>query len=90
MMEQADTALQKAISRNTGEKIASFFEQEEAVEQPPAYTDEDIRTAFQHILDGAYYQVPDYLLQVVAERLMPFLDYVAKRSDTGRTGTDNA
>ena len=90
MMEQADAALQKALSRNTGEKIASFFEQEEVVEQKPCYTDEDIRMAFQHILDGAYYQVPDFLLQAVAERLTPFLDYVAKRSDTGRTGTDNA
>jgi hypothetical protein len=46
--------------------------------------------AFQHILDGAYYQVADSLLQVVAERLTPFLDYVAKRSDTARTGTDNS
>ncbi len=90
MMEQSDTALQKALNRSSGEKIASFHDQEEAVKQKPAFTDEDIRTAFQHILDGAYYQVPDPMLEAVAERLTPFLDYVANRSDTERTGTDNS
>jgi hypothetical protein len=56
----------------------------------PAFTDDDIRNAFQHVIDGAYYQVPDLILNALADRLKPFLDYVASRSDTGRTGTDNS
>ena len=90
MMEQADTALKKALQRRSGEKIASFLDQEDVVEQKPSFTDEDVRAAFQHILDGAYYQVPDFLLKTMADRLTPFLDYVANRSDTGRTGTDSS
>ena len=90
MMEQADTALQKALKLSNGERIASYFEQEEAAKQEPVFTDDDLRTAFQHILDGAYYQIPDPVLQTLAERLTPFLDYVTNRSDTGRTGTDNS
>lgn len=90
MMEQAESALQKAIECNSGETIYSFFEQQEAVEHRPAITDEDMRVAFQHILDGSYFQVPDNMLQTVAEKLNPFLDYVANRSDTGCTGTDNS
>jgi diguanylate cyclase (GGDEF)-like protein len=90
MMEQADSALQKAIGCSSGEKISSFFEQEGVVEQKPAFTDEDMRMAFQHILDGSYFQVPDNMLQTVAEKLDPFLDYVAKRTNTGRTGTDSS
>lgn len=89
MMEQAESALQKAIECNSGERVSSFFEQQEAVEHRPAITDADMRVAFQHILDGSYFQVPDNMLQTVAEKLNPFLDYVASRSDTGRTGTDN-
>ena len=90
MMEQAESALQKALASDSGEKISSFFEHEEVSEQKPAFTDEDMRMAFQHILEGAYFQVPDSMLQTVAEKLNPFLDYVEKRSNTGRTGTDNS
>ena len=88
MMEQADAAVQKALKRSSGEKIASFHDEEE-VKQKPTYTDEDLRAAFQHIIDGVYYQIPETMLRAVADRLMPFLDYVADQSDTGRTGTDN-
>ena len=90
LMEQSDTALQKALQRTTGEKIASFYEQEEVEEAAPEVTEEDIKAAFQHILNGDYYQVPDYMLQQVADRLAPFLDYVANQTDTGLTGTHNA
>jgi diguanylate cyclase (GGDEF)-like protein len=90
IMEQADTALQKAMKRTSGEKIASFHDKEQVVAAEPTFTDDDIRNAFQHVIDGAYYQVPDPILNALADRLKPFLDYVASRSDTGRTGTDNS
>ena len=72
------------------ELLASFFDAEEAAAQEPVVTEEDIRKSFEHVLQGAYFQVPDHMLQVLAEKLTPFLDYVARRSDTGRTGTDNS
>ena len=88
MMGQAESALQKVLNCISGEKISSYFMHEEVVEQGGAFTDEVMRTAFQSILDGAYCQVPDHLLQAAADKLHPFLDYVANRSDTGCTGTD--
>ena len=90
IMEQADDALQKALASSRGEKVCSFFEKEAVAETSKPVTDEDIRNAFEHVLNGAYFQVPDYLLQAVADRMTPFLDYVANRTDTGRTGTDNS
>jgi diguanylate cyclase (GGDEF)-like protein len=89
MMEQADTALQQALNSTTGNKIVCYFEQAQA-ERKPFVNDKDMVKAFQHILDGAYAEVPDNMLQAVADKLTPFLDYVANRSDTGMTGTDNS
>jgi len=88
MMEQAESALQKALACSSGENTCSFFERQGADELEPAFTDEDMRLAFQYILDGTYFQVPDNMLQAVTEKLVHFLDYVADRSDTERTGTD--
>jgi diguanylate cyclase (GGDEF)-like protein len=90
LMEQSDAALQKALQCSTGEKVASFYESEVVEEPAPEITEEDIKLAFQHILNGEYYQVPDYMLHQVAERLTPFLDYVANQTDTGLTGTNNS
>lgn len=88
MMQQADTALQKALKSTTGDKIVSFIEQEK-VEHKPVITDEELHIAIQHILDGVYSQIPDYMSRAVADKLTPFLDYVANQPDTGMTGTEN-
>ena len=95
IMEQADTAVMRALD-SSGEKVAAFVEKgeaevmQEAVEaQPSTITDADVEAAFQHILKGNYSQVPDYMLQTVAERIAPFLDYVANQPDTGLTGTEH-
>jgi two-component system cell cycle response regulator len=90
IMDQADSALKKALLIKDRERIACFFDAEEEIEQVQPVTEDDIRTAFDHVLKGAYFQVPDHLLQVLAEKLTPFLDYVATRSDTGRTGTNDS
>lgn len=90
IMEQAESALQKALLIKDRERIASFFDTDEEAEQVAAVTEDDIRKAVEHILNGAYFQVPDHLLHMLAEKMTPFLDYVASRSDTGRTGTDNS
>ena len=90
IMERAESELQKAMVSDDGENISGFFEHEEQVEQKPVITDEDIRKAFGSVLDGTYVQVPEHVLKALAEKLTPFLDYVASRSDTARTGTDDS
>ena len=90
MMEQADAALQQALKSTTGNKIICFFEQAAQSERRSDVTDKDMAKAFQHILNGAYSQLSDNMLQAVTDKLAPFLDYVANRSDTGMTGTDNS
>lgn len=90
IMQQADEALQKSLACETAEKVHGFHRNTATAEAGVSYTQDDVRTACQHVLNGAYNRVPDHLLTVVAEKLVPFLDYVASRSDTGRTGTDNS
>jgi diguanylate cyclase (GGDEF)-like protein len=89
LMQQADSALQEAVSSITGNKTVSFQEPQQ-LKRKPDITDENIRTALQHILDGAYSKVPDYMLQTVADKLTPFLDYVANQSDTEITSTNRS
>ena len=88
MMAQADSALQRALKDSAADKIACFgtqYRRDHKQEIP----DDDIRRAVNQILNGAYTEVPDHMLQTVADKLSPFLDYVANRSDTGLTGTDD-
>ena len=89
IMGQVESALQKALLLDGPEKISCFIKHD-VVERKPVITDEDMRKAFEHVLNGAYVQVPDHMLEPVAEKLTPFLDYVADRSDTGRTGTEDS
>lgn len=88
--EQDESALQAALACSNRQKIAGFFEQEDVAEQKSVYTGEDMRMAFQPVLDGSNFRVPDHVLQAVEEKLNPFLDYVANRLDTGRTDTDGS
>ena len=90
IMQQADEALQKALACEAGDKVCGFHQHTAAAESGVSHTQDDVRIACQHVLDGAYNKVPDHLLTVVAEKLAPFLDYVASRPDTGRTGTDGS
>ena len=89
IMEQADTALHNAMQSDVEDRIACFYDSGDEAGREPPITEDDIRKAFGQILNGAYSEVPDHLLQTVADKLTPFLDYVASRSDTGRTGTDD-
>jgi len=89
LLQQAESALQQAVACTDDDKVASFVEHD-VNQQQSACTEDDIRRAMQHVIDGAYDQVPDHMLHAVAERLTPFLDYVAGQTDTGRTGTDHS
>ena len=88
LITQADAALQMAMADNNGNKVIAFLEKER--NQAAAISNEDMAKAVQHILQGAYKRVPDNMLQAVADKLIPFLDYVANRSDTEMTGTDDS
>ena len=98
LMQQADAALQTALESVTGDKVIGFVDErpgqaaatsgEDISEEE--ISDEEISKAMQYVLNGAYAQVPDHMLQTLADKLAPFLDYVANRSDTALTGTDNA
>lgn len=89
IVEKADAALQKALQTDAEERIVCFACADNETGKQPSITEDDIRKAFGQILNGEYAQVPDHMLQTVADKLTPFLDYVASRPDTARTGTDN-
>lgn len=80
VLEQADDALQRAIISSTEAVIC--FEDEVEVEAPEIIiTEQDIKQAFTHILDGNFYQIPENHLATVAERLAPFLQYIENQSE---------
>ncbi|HHJ36320.1 MAG TPA: response regulator [Gammaproteobacteria bacterium] len=77
MLEQADTALQRAIS--SADEPVVYFDGEPEVEPEvflPVVTEQDIEQAFANIIDGNYYRIPEQHLVTVVERLAPFMEYV--------------
>ena len=75
MLEQADDALQRAMKSST-EQIVCFDDEIEILEPEVVITEQDIERAFQHILAGNFYQVPEAHLATVLDRLSPFMQYV--------------
>lgn len=74
LLDQADDALQRAIASTT-EKVVSFDDEMDVEEPPLVITEQDIESAFSHILAGNYYQVPEQHLAAVRERISPFMQY---------------
>ena len=74
LLDQADDALQRAIASST-EQVVCYDDALEIEEPPIVITEQDIETAFSHILEGNYYQVPEQHLAAVRERLSPFIQY---------------
>jgi len=75
LLEQADDALLRAMSSST-EQVVCFDDEVEIIEQQVVVTEQDVQQAFEHILDGNFYQIPGQHLDTVMERLSPFLQYV--------------
>ena len=80
MTEQADDALQRAISSPT-EHVICFDDEIEVDEIEVAITEQDIEQAFTHILEGNFYQIPESHLATVVERFSPFLQYVENQAE---------
>jgi diguanylate cyclase (GGDEF)-like protein len=81
LLDQADDALQRAITSST-EQVVCFDDVLDIEEPPPVITEEDIEQAFSHILAGNYYQIPESHLAIVRERLSPFMQYVDNQLTT--------
>lgn len=91
LMEQSDIALKRALGK-VGEKVASYVEEEkveEIIEIHPAATDEDLQNAFKFILEGDYYKIEREHLDLLMERLTPFMVYLENQVEEGMTGTNS-
>ena len=86
LMNQADDALLRAMSKSAGEKVVGYVE-EKVVEEPEiskTMVDEAIRS----VIDGNYYQLNDRMLQLLNEKLTPFFEYIANHtSDVKKSGS---
>ncbi len=77
VLEQADNALQQAISSKSEPVVCYDDQVEDDVEVPVTIvTEQDIEQAFSYIMDGEFYQIPEQHLAAVMERLSPFMQYV--------------
>jgi diguanylate cyclase (GGDEF)-like protein len=80
MLEQADDALQRAIISST-EHVICFDDEAEIGEPELIISEPDIAVAFEHILEGNFYQIPEEHLAAVVERLNPFMQYVENQTE---------
>ena len=80
MLEQADDALQRAATSATDYVVC--FDDEPEVDEPAfEIAEHDIEVAFEHILKGNFYQIPEEYLSAVVERLTPFMQYVENQTE---------
>lgn len=81
MMAQADIALKRALEK-AGDKIASYVEgANEVIELASTATDDDLKQAFEYILEQEYFKIERDHMDVMIERLAPFLAYVEDLED---------
>jgi len=73
LLDQADDALQRAMSST--EQVISFDDVPEVEAPAPVITEQDIEQAFDQILAGDFYKIPEQHIQAVVERLSPFIAY---------------
>lgn len=85
IMAQADKSLLRAINK-TGEKIASYCgdqpkQGKENIVADEEIPEEDLKLAFEMILEGNYFKIPRGHLQPLLERLGPFMEYVEHQNE---------
>ena len=87
LMNQADDALLRALSKSAGEKVVGYVE-EEVVEEEPEINKAMIDEAIRSVIDGNYYQLNDTMLQLLKGKLTPFFEYIANHtSDVKKSGS---
>lgn len=88
MMNQADDALLRAMSKSVGEKVVGYIE-EEIVEKDNELSDEQMLQAMSDIIKGDFYQLDDGVQQSLMNKLTPFIEYVKSQTDdTKITGSE--
>lgn len=80
VLERADEALLRALD-STAEQVVCFDEVMEIEEPPVVVSEKDIELAFEYILAGDFYQIPEQHLATVIERLSPFMQYVENQKE---------
>jgi len=80
LMAQGEEGLQRAIDSDS-ESVVCYADEVEFIEPEPEITEEDIRQAFELILQGNFYQIPDQHLSAVLERVTPFMQYVDNQNE---------
>jgi diguanylate cyclase (GGDEF)-like protein len=80
VLERADEALLRALD-STAEQVVCFDEVMEIEDLPVVVSEQDIELAFEHILAGDFYQIPEQHLATVIERLSPFIQYVENQKE---------
>ena len=63
------------------ESVICYADEIEFIEPEPETTEQDIQQAFELILQGNFYQIPDQHLPAVVERLSPFMQYVDNQNE---------
>jgi len=82
ILEQADSALLRAINSSDNPVVCYDDEVEETVEAPPEIvTEQDIEQAFSLILEGNHYQIPEQHLSAVVKRLSSFIQYADNQAE---------
>jgi len=88
MMVQADIALKRALAK-AGDKIASYVEEtNEVIELQPAATEDDLKRAFELILEENYFKIERDHMELLMKRLAPFLAYVEDLEDEDKPNDD--
>jgi diguanylate cyclase (GGDEF)-like protein len=88
MMAQADIALTRALEK-AGDKIASYVEEiDEIIELRPVATEDDLKRAFELILEEDYFKIERDHMNYMVERLAPFLAYVEDLENENMSNDD--
>jgi len=85
MLDQADDALQRAIA-TTDVSVVCFEDVVEVEESVLIISEQELEQALAHIIAGNYYQIPEQHLEVVVERLLPFMQYVENQREPELSG----
>jgi diguanylate cyclase (GGDEF)-like protein len=84
IIEQADSALETAAAK-PADKVTGF--EPSPGEIQTEVSDLEIQQAFDKVLEGNYYQIPDAQLPYVMQRLQPFIEYVQNQQESQLTAS---
>lgn len=81
LLERADEALLRALD-SSSEQVVCFDDAIKVEDLPVAVSEKEVELAFEHILAGNFYQIPEHHLATVIERLSPFMQYVENQKES--------